>query len=320
METTKAPIIFFVYNRADHAKETIQGILTNPEAKDTVLYIFADGPKPNASEGDKKKIQQVRDYIHTVTGFKDIIIEEAEKNKGLAPSTIYGVSKVLEKHDRMIMIEDDDVPTPYFLAYMNECLEKYKDDKQIWGVSGYLYLKDYPLGENNDDVFLTSRTSSWGWGTWKRCWDKVIWDVEVLKRFFTHKSIEKGFNDYCGIDHSAMMKSLFRGRNSSWAVRFNFATYIYGGLDVRPRTSLINNIGLDGSGTHSGGANTTRQIRLKKSAVKIPDHPSFDKIYNTKILKMARPNNYLVYLLYKLGWYELPRKIVKIKRILFKHG
>ena len=170
MEKNYAPIIFFVYNRADHAKETIEGILTNPEAKDTPLYIFADGPKPGASEEDINKIKQVRDYIHTISGFKEIIIEEAEKNKGLAPSTIYGVSKVLSIYDRMIMIEDDDVPTPYFLSYMNECLEKYKDDKRIWGVSGYLYLYDYPESDNKDDVFLTSRTSSWGWGTWRRCW------------------------------------------------------------------------------------------------------------------------------------------------------
>ena len=316
METTKAPIIFFVYNRADHAKETIQGILTNPEAKDTVLYIFADGPKPNASEGDKKKILQVRDYIHTITGFKDIIIEEAEQNKGLAPSTIYGVSKVLEKHDRMIMIEDDDVPTPHFLAYMNECLEKYKDDKKIWGVSGYLYLKDYPQCENQDDVFLTSRTSSWGWGTWKRCWDKVIWDVDVLKRFFTHKSIVRGFNDYCGMDHSAMMDNLFRGKNSSWAVRYNFATYLYGGYDVRPRRSLINNIGMDGSGTHSGGANTVRKVEYFHRAVVVPDKPAIDPKYNKAILKMVRPSNIIIYLCFKYGWFGLVQKMVNIKKIL----
>ena len=186
MKNLIAPIVLFVYDRPDHTKQTVEGLLRNPEVKDSILFVFADGIKPNASEEQRFNIKKVRDYIKTITGFKSIVIEESTVNKGLAQSVIYGITKVINDFGKVIMIEDDVVPTPYFLSYVNECLNKYEDDKDIWCVSGYTDTSILtPRGI--DDLFLVNRPSSWGFGTWKRCWDKAIWDIDTLKVLFRNK-------------------------------------------------------------------------------------------------------------------------------------
>ncbi len=280
MEKNFSPIVQFVYNRPEHTKRTIEGLLNNKETKDSVLYIFADGPKPSATEEDREKIRQVREFIHSITGFKEVIIEESETNKGLAPSTIYACTKIFEKYSKIIVMEDDDVPNQYFLSYVNRCLDMFENDPKIWCVSGYTDTSLLPP-RGDDDLFLVNRPSSWGFGTWKRCWDKVIWDLGMLESLFAHKTICKAFDKWEGVDSSNMMKGLFAGRNSSWAIRFNFAAFLNKSLTILPTMSLIKNIGCDGSGTHSGTCEF--HLQMMDHEVIIPEEIKFDPIRNKQL-------------------------------------
>ena len=102
-----APIILFVYNRPWHTEQTINALKRNELSSISELYIFADGPKTDATEEQRFKIGKVRNYIHNIDGFKSIKIIESPTNNGLANSVIYGVSKVLQEYDRIIVLEDD---------------------------------------------------------------------------------------------------------------------------------------------------------------------------------------------------------------------
>ena len=123
-----SPIILFVYNRPEHTKQTVESLLQCKLANESVLYIFSDAPK---TDEQKSKVDQVRKYIHCINGFKEIIIEESSVNKGLANSVIYGVSKIFESHESVIVLEDDLIFSSKFLEFMNEALKKYKDDKNM---------------------------------------------------------------------------------------------------------------------------------------------------------------------------------------------
>ena len=283
---TYAPIILFVYNRLEHTKKVIDGLLNNPEAPNCELYIFSDGPKDGANQEDMDKISDVRKFIRNISGFKTIHIEESEKNKGLAKSTIYGCTKVINKYGKMIMLEDDDVPNKYFLSYINKALYKYENDKQVWCVSAYTdtsILKP----NNGDDLFYVNRPSSWGFGTWKRCWDKVIWDIETLKGIFSHKDIIHGFNQWAGLDSSTIMLNLFKGNNSSWSIRYNFAAYLNKSLTILPNKTLIENIGCDGSGTHCGYIKY--KLEMMDHNVIFPNEIKFDKKRNKDLWNSFKP-------------------------------
>lgn len=302
-----APIVLFVYNRPEHTQRTVEGLLSNPEARESELFIFADAPKVTASEKDKVNVAKVRRYIHTIQGFKKIHIEEADTNKGLAKSTIEGCSKILNIYGNIIMFEDDDVPTPYFLAYANNCLERFKYDDNIWCISGYVDPDILPP-DDGADVFLVNRPSSWGFATWKRCWDKVIWDIPTLKGLFAHKGVYEGYDKWCGQDSSVIMRGLFNERNNSWSTRYNFAAYLNKSLTILPNKSLIDNIGCDGTGTNC--SKQVLRLNLMDREVNIPPTILFDAIKNKKLLNSFKPHGLMMRLRYYLMKHQVLNNII----------
>jgi hypothetical protein len=64
-----APVALFVYKRIEHTKKSINTLAANELAGSTDLFIFSDGGK---SEPDWIHVNQVREFLKTVTGFKNV--------------------------------------------------------------------------------------------------------------------------------------------------------------------------------------------------------------------------------------------------------
>jgi hypothetical protein len=240
-----APVVLFVYNRPWHTKQTITALAKNFLAKETSLYIYSDGFK---GEKDKEQVLEVRKYIHSISGFNKISIVDRDKNWGLATSVISGVTEVIKQYGKVIVVEDDLVTSQYFLTYMNACLDKFENQANIFSISGYVPpLKS--LKTVNGDIFLLPRISSWGWATWFDRWEKVDWDVSDFDEFIKNRSRRKKFN-IGGEDLSPMLLNQKMSKINSWAIRFSYASFKEGCLNVYPRYSFVKNIGADGSGTH----------------------------------------------------------------------
>ena len=153
-----APIVLFVYARADHAKRTINALAENYLASKSHLIIFCDGPK---KESVREKNQEVIDLIKKEkenSRFASVTLNISKENKGLAKSIISGVSEVMEQYGRCIVIEDDVVSNPYFLTYMNEGLDYFENDKSIYSLAGFTY----PLADCHHPWGLLSWTTSLG--------------------------------------------------------------------------------------------------------------------------------------------------------------
>lgn len=240
-----APIVLFTYNRPDHTRLTIEALLRNSEAKDSALHVFSDGPKNEKSDG---KVQRVREYLSSVSGFKSIRITERDRNLGLAASVISGVSEILEHHSSCIVLEDDMVCAPNFLAFMNQALSMYRDRDDIFSVTGYNY--PLPIPENRaESAYLSYRGSSWGWGTWPDRWRKVDWQVSDYAQFSNDPREQEAFAR-AGEDMPNMLKMQMAGKLDSWAIRFDYAHHKNGAFCLHAVRSKIQNIGFDGSGVH----------------------------------------------------------------------
>ena len=100
--TNLSPIILFVYNRPDHTKKCIASLLANELSAQSELFIYADAPK---NEDSEEAVMKVREYIHTVEGFKSVTIVERDRNWGLANSIIDGVTALTRKYGRVIVLE-----------------------------------------------------------------------------------------------------------------------------------------------------------------------------------------------------------------------
>ncbi len=245
MKYDLAPLVLFVYNRLDTTKKTIENLKKNTLAKDTDLFIFSDAAK---NDSGKEKVQNVRDYIHKITGFRSIKIVEAEKNKGLANSVITGVTDIIVKYGKVIVVEDDLLTAPQFLQFMNDALEFYKEDRRIWSISGYQYPIKMPA-KYNETVYASYRASSWGWATWLDRWESIDWLIGDYKKYRYNPirilSFCKG-----GTDLDKMLRYQMQGKLDSWAIRWCYNQSRQNKYTIYPVKSLVDNIGTDGSGTH----------------------------------------------------------------------
>jgi len=257
-----APVVLFVYNRCDHLEKTLEALSKNTLAKESDLYIFSDGAK---NEKVKHAVENVRQYINSDEWkgkFKSITIIESKENKGLANSIISGVSKVMEIHEKAIVIEDDAVTAPDFLEFMNNSLDFYEHSNKIWAISGYTVLKTFPK-DYLHEVFMLGRFSSYAWATWKKNWEKVDWSVSDYKSFCTNFKQRRKFNRY-GQDLSLMLDSQVAGKTNSWAIRFDYAMFKNKMYSVYPCKTRVKNIGYD-VGTHV----TKKNTRIEKFKVEI---------------------------------------------------
>lgn len=249
-ESKLAPIVLFVYNRPWHTQQTVEALLANELAKESILYVFADGAKPGANAEVIDGICKTREYIHQISGFKSIYVEEAETNKGLANSVIRGVSKVIDLYGKAIVLEDDLITNKFFLRFMNEALEFYQDDMRLFMVSGCNYDFKIPNWYEKD-VYIAHRSCSTGWGTWKNRWDLADWDMRDYDEF---KKDASQVAKFCrgGDDMFPMLEEQIGGKIDSWAIRWDYCMYKHDAFCLRTVKTLVNNIGFDGSGVHCG--------------------------------------------------------------------
>ena len=142
-----SPIILFVYNRPWHTQQTIEALQKNELASESDLIIYSDEAK---TENEQENVDKVRLYIEQIDIFNKITIIKREKNWGLANNIIDGVTKVVDQYGKIIVIEDDIVTSPYFLKYMNEALDFYKNEQPeividaAAKVGGILANNDFP--------------------------------------------------------------------------------------------------------------------------------------------------------------------------------
>ena len=263
----KAPIVVFVYNRADHAKRLLTSLSKCPEAKESKLYIFSDGPK---NEKVAEKVEQVREYIRSDAikeWFGEVEVVEAPQNQGLANSVISGVNNVIGKHGNVIVVEDDNVVSEDFLDYMNRGLEFYRDNQKIWALGGYTLPITFPA-DYKHDVFVMGWGSSYAWATWKDRWEKIDWEIRDYKTFIKDKKQVKAFNK-TGCDRTEMLMSQMEGRIDSWAIRFTYNAFKNDMLFVLPKETLVSNGGNDGSGVHVSSADTRFDTEINENKGKV---------------------------------------------------
>jgi len=268
-----APVIIFNYNRPDHSQQVWDTLAKNELAADTELYLYCDGPKANASKEMRARVlslqEQAKQYAvdAKMQGlFKAVHVVCAEKNKGLANSIIDGVTDVINMHERVIVLEDDLLTSPYFLKYMNEGLDVYAKRPSVFSISGYNYpqVQISIPADYKHDVYVGLRACSWGWATWKNRWEAVDWSLDYLEDFLRHPEQIAAFNR--GGDDLTEMLCLQRDHKiDSWAIRFCFAHFKEHAVAIMPCISYIDNVGFDGSGVHCSNQQNSIHSNLSLS-------------------------------------------------------
>ncbi|SHO66864.1 hypothetical protein SAMN02745172_03524 [Pseudoxanthobacter soli DSM 19599] len=257
-EGSLAPIAVFAYRRTDHLTKTLDALERCAEFSRSPVFVFSDGAKSESGAADVAAVRAlVRARLRP-----NMTLVEAPANRGLANSISQAVTQLCDRYGRVIVIEDDLVVSPHALAWLNGGLDRYRDDERVFQISAHQF--DVPdFAARKEGLFL-HLTTSWGWATWKRAWDRFDPNAEGWEKLKTDRALRQRF-DVGGQPYSEMLRRQMEGRLDSWAIRWWWSVFKADGICLFPPRSLVQNIGFDETATHY------KLGRLRRIGPKSPD-------------------------------------------------
>ena len=275
-------IAVFAFNRPDLLQRTLTALAANDLADKASVTCFCDGPR---HEKDEPGTHAVRELAKKAQGFASVEVVERPKNMGCAASIIDGLTEMFRLHERLIVIEDDIVTSPYALRFLSEGLAHYADNEQVFNIAAWTpphIARNLPA-EYPYDVYAIPRFNCWGWASWRDRFQDIDWTVKDYRTFKNSPQLRKAFNAG-GDDLSSMLDDQMQGKIDTWDIRADYARFKKNMLGINPVRSYALNIGM-GSGTHTTTATTywDSDISLAMEHPRFMDEVSVDyyihKIY-----------------------------------------
>lgn len=267
-----APVLVSVYDRKKHLENCISSLKNNYYAKDTILYIVSDNAN---TEESKKIVTDIRNYIKTISGFKEVRCIFNETNLG-SKSIRNVIEKVLNEHGKIIFLEDDLVVSKYFLKYMNVGLEKYKNDRRIFSICAYS-PDDLKIPSNyNKDIYIWASFGGWGFATWKNRWYELDLELSRYTNFIKDKKRVRRFNKIAS-STMGILKADREGKIIAVDSRIAFNMFLNNKYSIFPVKSLVKNMGVDGTGEHCGTNDKYSNEKIYQEEIKFPQEIEIDK-------------------------------------------
>lgn len=266
-----APVLLIIFNRPDTTAQVFEAIR---KAKPKKLYISADAPRAN-NENDKINCEKARKIVKGVDWECDVHYRFSENNLGCGYGVSTAISWAFENEDRLIILEDDCVPSLPFFTYCNHCLEKYLNDERVWVVSGRSHHEGSKYFKDKDYIF-SHYGHTWGWATWRRCWEQFDIEMKSWNEFYKHGGFLNVFlSKKEGKYYNNFYKRLSADKDlasSTWDYQHVLGLHLNGGLSITPAKNLIHNIG--SLGTHSNKQQACHMLQASKD-FKIEKEPLF---------------------------------------------
>lgn len=245
-----APIAFFCFNRPDKTKEVLEALSKNHLAKESELFIFCDGPR---NIKDLPQLKEVHKVIDAVEGFKKVTVVKREINHGVRESIVQGINSVLENSESIVVVEDDILTSAGFLTFINQSLQFYESQENVWCITGFNYpegVVQFPKTFADDVFFVKGKNSAWGWGTWRKKWQKIDFDLKDFDEFSQNKGAVKKLREI-GENLPDLMRLQKTGKINTWDIQFTYAMFKNDAYTVHSSKTLVKNIGFDGDGIHT---------------------------------------------------------------------
>ncbi len=310
MKKINVAITIFAFNRPDHLENLLNSLSINKESEYLPILFYIDGVRNNS---DKLKNFKIKSLINNFRKFlPNSKIIERKENIGSKSNIINGVSETLDIYDAVIVLEDDLILDKYFINYMLKGLEKYANNREVFHVSGFSFIKQEEKGKS----IFTRYMNCWGWATWSNRWALLNRNTKELEKSFTKEEIYK-FNLDNSHDFFRQLIENRMGIINTWAIFWYVTIFKNNGLCLTPINSLVLNKGYDGSGERLG--ENIDQLDLSNQIITIfPDNIVEDKKYFEKLKIYFKSKKNIIKTFIKSIIYLLPSKLHKpiIKRII----
>lgn len=296
-----APVAVYTYCRVEHFKRTVEALSQNRLAKDTVLYVVSDGPKTAEAA---PLVSAVRDVADDLRGFREVVKIYRKENLGVGASPLLAEQQIISDHGKIISMEDDNVTATNFLCFINQGLAHFENDDTVFSVCGYVppVLEGRRL---DGDFWWYPWNMAWGYGVWKRQYDRVyplVNTYDEFRRSGLLRRMAKAGGLYVVDSMRRDAAGLGKFLDSVLCARM----FAQGMRAAVPTSSKVLNIGLDGSGTSSRRKTDKYSPRLDDSGQSTFDfqHPSKDSAAIEKAVKALFNGSWATRYARALGVYD----------------
>ena len=254
---TDISVLLVFFNRPDTFSQVFGQVRL---ARPSHLFLYQDGPR---NEHDMEGIMACREIAGQIDWECDVHEKFLDVNQGCDPSVYHALIWAFSQTEKLIILEDDCVPSLSFFPFCKEMLDRYETDKRIMMIAGF--NADEVSPGVTEDYFFTSVFSVWGWATWRRVaelWDSSysfmhdefnLRQLETLIRQRRYRpEILRMFHD-----HSTSGKAYFE-------TIVQAAMFFNTGLTIMPSKNQINNIGQTANSTHYSGSLKTMPHRVRR--------------------------------------------------------
>ncbi len=251
-------VLILFFNRADRLRRVFAEV---KKARPARLFLYQDGAR---DEGDMRGIEECRRVVadEEIDWQCEVKRNYQRVNAGCDPSGFLAQTWAFAHTDKLIVLEDDCVPSVSFFRFCKELLDKYEDDERVWMIAGYNAME---RTETEESYFFTDIFSIWGWASWRRVVDK--WD----KDYRWMADSERVAHVQEAIRRKGLRKDLWRmceeHRRSGVA---HFETIFWSSMLMNDAVAImssknqINNIGVEEDSTHFTTTLRTMPRRLRR--------------------------------------------------------
>lgn len=271
------PVALFVFNRPKHTEKTLESLSNNVDADKINLFVFCDTTDDKEKLANVCKVKEIINQEKWKKKFKEVTVIERKENFGLYKNVTTGANYMFNNFESCIFLEDDLQTSRYFYQNMSNALLKYKDDERVWEISGF--TPNFKKKDQCKNLFFLYRANSWGWATWKKNWMAVNWNKDPLE---LNKAIYKNL-DKAGNDLKYLVNLYNKGKIDSWATRWCYYAIKNNKYTLYFKNSLVKNIGLDNSGTHSKQGSATNKFIVNINEIELCSDDFENIEYNKKI-------------------------------------
>ena len=265
-----APVIFFIFNRPELTKQVWEAIT---RAKPKKLYICADGPRKDKPD-DIEKIRATRQCVERVDWPCEIHRWYANENLGCNQSFVKNLDQLFEVEDRVIVLEDDTLPSESFFPFCDVLLEKYKDESTIFHITGSNL--NWDLLRPASDYYFSRYALPWGWATWKRAWRLYDSNMQGWKNIEIKEAVLNSFkNQVEKVFWNNIFDNAYRkiGDADAYDYVWKFSIWAHDGLSIIPSVNLVKNIGFGENSTHTKNINPSHIVPLRNLNLISLKHP-----------------------------------------------
>ena len=257
------PIVVVAYNRPHSLKRLLVALTRSIYPPSVDMVISIDGGSGDAND----RVVELARAFEWPFGHKEVRLHR--HNLGLV-AHLLECGDLAQRHDGIIVLEDEIFVSRHFYAYAMHAYAYYKDEEALGGISLYSHGTNqtaklpFHAIEDGSDVFFMQVVSSWG-----QLWTRSQW--KSFREWLTSDRVTQ-------IEHLATLpQNVASWQTTSWKKLYFPYLLDTGKFFVYPRCSLSTNFGK--AGVHmkttsryqvplQHGERTYKFMRLSESTAK----------------------------------------------------